>query len=335
MGTIKQGAYNAINVALKVKSGEKVIIISEKPTSEVGEALRDEVGKITDNVVFVVMEDLGKRPVGWNDELEKEYEDADVSIYAAGGVGKEIVTFRMPMLRAVHANFKIRHAHMIGIEPKIMEQGMCTDFVKVKQVGDWLYQKVRDAREIKVATPAGTDLTVEFTPSFKWVLSDANIVPGREQNLPPGEVFTVPYNVKGTMVIDGCLGDFFAKKYKDIKSTPITLQIERGRAVKDSIECENNELKEEYANYLFDQEENSNRVGEFAFGINVELTGFIGNLLQDEKFPGVHLGFGATSKAQTGADWDCDTHVDGVMRDATAWVDGEMVMEKGKFVLQR
>ena len=36
----------------------------------------------------------------------------------------------------------------------------------------------------------------------------------------------------------------------------------------------------------------------------------IGNILQDEKFPGVHIAFGNPYGAHTGADWYSSTHID-------------------------
>ncbi|MFA4930917.1 MAG: aminopeptidase [Patescibacteria group bacterium] len=332
MGTLQQGAYNAINISLKVQPQEKVVIIGERDNLETAQALEAEALKITDRVSLFIMEDFGRRPVAWPNSMEKEYVDTDVSIYVASGVGNEIVIFRTPMIRAIHANPNIRHAHLIGMNKEIMADGMCTDFKKVKAVGDWLYNKVKEAREITVTSPAGTNLVVEFTPSYDWVLSDGFINKGNSENLPPGEVFTTPINVNGRMVIDGCLGDRFSEEYGDLASSPISLRIKDSWVVPDSIDCQNLQLQQELIDYLFNQEENSSRVGEFAFGINTELKGFIGNLLQDEKFPGIHLGFGTTSPEQTKAEWTCATHLDGVMRYTNVVVDGEMVMKKGEYL---
>ena len=60
----------------------------------------------------------------------------------------------------------------------------------------------------------------------------------------------------------------------------------------------------------------------------------IGNLLQDEKVPGVHLAFGDPYGSQTGADWTSTTHVDVLTRDCNVWIDDEKVIEKGKYLLE-
>ena len=48
-------------------------------------------------------------------------------------------------------------------------------------------------------------------------------------------------------------------------------------------------------------DENSDRVGEFAIGTNIELKDVIGQILQDEKYPGVHIAFGNPYGAHTGS----------------------------------
>ena len=68
-------------------------------------------------------------------------------------------------------------------------------------------------------------------------------------------------------------------------------------------------------------DENSDRVGELAFGTNLGLREMIGILLQDEKVPGVHLAFGDPYGSQTHADWKSRTHVDVLTRDCDVWID--------------
>jgi len=142
-----------------------------------------------------------------------------------------------------------------------------------------------------------------------------------------------PKTVEGHVVIDGCLGDFFAAKYGNLAANPVSLDIRGGRAVKESVACLNEELKKDFLAYLFESDENSDRVGEFAIGTNTGLKGLIGNLLQDEKFPGIHIAFGDSYGNKTGASWSSKTHVDGVLRETTILVDGETIMSAGRFTL--
>ena len=59
MGTIAEGVRQAVENCLKVKSGDRVVIITDKETMDIGEALRKGVEKFTGDIQFFVMEDFG------------------------------------------------------------------------------------------------------------------------------------------------------------------------------------------------------------------------------------------------------------------------------------
>jgi leucyl aminopeptidase (aminopeptidase T) len=279
------------------------------------------------------MEDFGSRPIRFPPEIEQAMKAASVSIYAAQGAKGELATFRQPVLKVVEANRWLRHAHMIGITPQIMTDGMCSDYREIQRISSLVYERVKGAKAIRVQTGKGCDFTGEFSPQLKWIVSDGDIQPSKWSNLPDGEVFTAPQTVNGTVVIDGCLGDFFTEKYGSLKKTPVSVKVENGRAIRDSLRCGNEALLEELSQYMFETDANSNRIGEFAIGTNTGLTHLIYNLLQDEKFPGIHVAFGSPYPAKTGATWDSHAHVDGVLISPTITVDGEILMDKGKFRL--
>ena len=59
----------------------------------------------------------------------------------------------------------------------------------------------------------------------------------------------------------------------------------------------------------------------------------LGQILQDEKYPGVHIAFGNPYGAHTGADWFSSTHIDVVGRKFDIWIDGRQIMHGGEFLL--
>jgi len=299
MGTIEQGVKQAVENCLKVQTGEKAVVITDTETLAIGSALKTAIEKITGQVQFFVMEDFGERPIAYPEAIDEAIQAADVSVYAAQGAKGELQTFRMHLLKAIEANGKLRHAHMIGITPQIMEQGMCSDYSEIQRISKLVYEKVKNAREIRVVTGKGGDFTAEFSPELHWIISDGDITPGHWKNLPDGIV-----------------------------------EVKDGRAIEESLECNDEKLKQEFAKYLFETDENSHRVGEFAIGTNTGLTELIYNLLQDEKFPGVHVAFGSPLPGKTGADWNSKAHVDGVIRNPTIHVDGDIIMDKGTFRLE-
>ena len=239
-------------------------------------------------------------------------------------------SFRKPMLEIIEKH-ELRHGHMPGFTEAMMSQGMSADYAQIQEISRKVHEIVSRAKEIRVTTKAGTDVTATFSPKRTWVVSDGNIKPGKWCNLPDGEVFTSPISATGKVVIDGCLGDFFTEKYGDIQSTPLSYELKDGWCVKGSVRCKNEKLKKEFEDYTFGKDVNSDRVGEFAIGTNINLTKLIGNLLQDEKFPGVHIALGDSYPDHTGADWTSKAHNDGVMRNPTIVVDGRVLMKDGKF----
>lgn len=331
MGDLKEGVRQVVFNCLKIRPAEKVVVITDEETLGIGMSIAYVAKALASGRTNVfVMEDLGPRPVAFHDAVKEALEKADVSIYAAQGAKGELQTFRMPMLETINANPKLRHAHMPGITMQIMKDGMCTDYKEVKRISTLVYEKVKNARKIRVTSEKGTGFTVELSPELRWIASDGDIQPGHWRNLPDGEVFTCPLNVNGTVIIDGCLGDFFTQKYGSLEKTPVTLEIREARVK--GIDCENQELKTELAKYIWETDDNSDGIGEFAIGTNVGLKELIYNLLQDEKFPGVHIAAGSPNPKKTGANWDSKAHVDGIIKRPAIFVDGEMIMDEGKFL---
>ena len=74
-------------------------------------------------------------------------------------------------------------------------------------------------------------------------------------------------------------------------------------------------------------------MGEFAIGTNLALTHVVGNILQDEKIPGVHMAFGDPYGAHTGAQWTSTTHIDVVGQHFDIWADDRKIMSAGKFLV--
>ncbi len=331
MGTMAEGVQQAVENCLRIQTGERVVVITDAQTREIGAALKEAAETIGASVAFFLMEDFGVRPIDFPGAIGEALAEADVSVYAAQGAEGELQSFRMHMIKAIEANPELRHGHMIGITPEIMADGMCSDYVEIQRISKLVYEKVKDASEIRVQTAKGCDFTARFNPEWKWVISDGDVQPENWKNLPDGEVFTAPLSAEGRIVIDGCLGDFFTERYGSLAVTPVTLEVREGRAIRESLKCDNEPLRAEFAKYIFESNENSNRMGEFAIGTNTGLTRLIYNLLQDEKFPGVHVAFGCPYPSKTGADWDSQTHVDGVIIAPTITVDGQILMNHGQF----
>ena len=188
------------------------------------------------------------------------------------------------------------------------------------------------ASSLTVRSPGGTSFVGHFDPSLEWVKTSGIISRRYWSNLPAGEVFTAPASVDGTFVCDGTAGDYFNGKYGDLSGNPMRLEISGGRLK--TVECARKDLEREFWDYCH-TDENSDRVGELAFGTNYALTEFIGILLQDEKFPGVHIAFGDPYGNQTHAKWSSRTHVDVLTRQCDVWIDNDQVIAAGRYLMDR
>ncbi len=323
------GARNAVNNCLRVARGEKVTLITDEACLEIGASLAAELARLEVAYNAWILERLSDRPLSsMPGEVLDDMESSQVSIFAVKAQRNELGS-RMQMTDVVNRR-RMRHAHMVNIEPRIMLEGMRADFEAVDRISTAVWQMASQAREIRATNPAGTDILARFSPDLKWLKTSGIISPHKWGNLPGGETFTTPESVDGVFVVDGVVGDYLCEKYGDLKAAPLTLVIRDSRLV--SAESENKELEREFWQYCH-TDSNSDRAGEFAIGTNIGVRDVIGNILQDEKIPGIHVAFGNPYGAHTGADWYSSTHIDVVGRRFDIWIDGLKIMQDGVFLL--
>jgi aminopeptidase len=323
------GARNAVNVCLRIQPSEQVTVITDEATKEIAASMVRELEKVGSPYHAWILEDLAPRPLtDLPAEILDDLETSQVSIFAVQAQSNELRS-RMQMTDVVNRR-KIRHAHMVNINRRIMLEGMRADYLKVDRLGTKVFNLVRQAKHIRAKTQAGTDLLADLNPNYRWLKTSGIISPEKWGNLPGGEVFTTPGEVNGTFVIDGVVGDWLCAKYGDLREAPLTIQVKKNRLT--DAESDNRELREDFWRYTH-TDENSDRVGEFAIGTNIDLKDVIGHILQDEKYPGIHIAFGNPYGAHTGAEWYSSTHIDVVGREFDIWVDDEQIMRRGQFLL--
>lgn len=327
----EKGARNAVRVCLNIGSSDRVGIIRDRGHIDIAEAIAEEALAAGAEVRVWTMEDFAARPAT---EFPRRLADEvlalrpTASFFIGGGLKGELA-FRQPMLHLLADDLRCRHGHMIGIDAELMTDGMAADYDEIYRVTRQVYEIVRHARRIDVETALGTELHATFSPSLRWIPCDGRYwEQGHWGNLPEGETFTCPLSVDGVMAAEE-LGDWFAEKYRML-TPPVRFSLKSGRIV--SIDAGDGPIGAEVRAYV-EQHANSGRVGEFAIGTNVGLTRIVGNFLQDEKFPGVHIAFGDPYGFETGADWEAPSHVDALASHATVSVDGRRIMENGRFTI--
>lgn len=329
------GAQSAVKTCLRIQPGEKVTLITDEQTMQIAASLATELEEAGAQWNAFRLEDLAQRPLtDMPSAVLADMESSQVSIFAVQ-VQRNELRSRMQMTEIVNRR-KMRHAHMVNITPQIMCEGMRADFARVDKLSQKVIEKARAASYIRATTPAGTDIHAAMNPDYKWLKTSGIISPDKWGNLPGGEIFTTPGEVNGAFVVDGVVGDFLCARYGLLEETPLTIVIKANRIT----ECHsaNKQLEQDFWEYTH-TDENSDRVGEFAIGTNIGVERVIGNILQDEKFPGIHIAFGNPYGEHTGAAWFSSTHIDVVGLRFSIWFGGahgdeEQIMHDGTFLIE-
>ncbi|MDQ6919313.1 MAG: aminopeptidase [Candidatus Dormibacteraeota bacterium] len=327
--SLAAGARNAVRVCLNVGPTDRVAVIRDRPCLEIAEAIEEEARASGAELRSWTMEDHVRRPAT---EFPRSIADGilrfrPTASYFIGGGQKGELAFRQPMLQLLTNELGCRHGHMIGISDELMTDGMAGDYEEIYRITQQVWNVAKMASRIDVTTRNGTELSATFGKDRRWIPCDGRYwEQNRWGNLPEGETFTAPLSVDGVIAAEE-MGDWFTAKY-GLFAKPVLMRVKAGRLV--SFETEDDQVKTDIDGYMA-QHRDSNRVGEFAIGTNVGLTKIVGNFLQDEKFPGVHIAFGDPYGRETGADWECPSHVDVLASHATVTVDGRRIMEDGRF----
>ncbi|CAN5567037.1 aminopeptidase [soil metagenome] len=328
---LRPGARNAVETCLAIRPGEHVALIADEASRDVAAALEQTLVDARADARCLRLESVTTRPMpGAPAAVLAALEEADAGILCVQPQEGELAA-RMAIVSVVERR-RIRYAHMVGVTPRIMCEGMRADYREVDRLSQQLCERMPSASLLTVRSDGGTAFTATFDSALAWVKTSGIINPRYWSNLPAGEVFTTPRSVDGTFVCDGTAGDYFNAKYGILEHTPLVLEIRGGRLV--SARCSRAELERDFWNYCH-VDANSDRVGELAFGTNLGLRDMIGILLQDEKVPGVHIAFGDPYGSQTHADWKSRTHVDVLTRGCDVWIDDEQVIAKGQYLLDR
>ena len=146
------GARNAIRTCLQVDPSERVTIITDEASQEIAAALVREVEEVGAPYAVFRLEDCCERPSpDMPAVVLADMELSAVSIFAVVAQQNELHS-RMQMTDVVNRR-RMRHAHMVNIEKRIMMEGMRADFAKV----DELTAKIRaigaDAKYIHAKPP--------------------------------------------------------------------------------------------------------------------------------------------------------------------------------------
>ncbi len=329
---VRQGARTAA-ACLNIREGDRVFIITDTARADLAALVACACEERGGATTIRQLEEYGRRPLTtFPDALRADIAAATptATYYIATAQPGELA-LRQPLLPFLAQELKVRHGHMIGITPDVMADAMCADYDRVYARTMQVYDIVKGARTIHVTSTTGSDVMATFRPDWRWIPCHGRYdTQGMWGNLPEGETFTTPATLDGTIVAS-VLGDYFSEKY-GVLARPVTFVVEDGLI--QLIEAADRGLTEELRRHFWEAPHGRRaRAGEFAIGTLEGLGGLSGNLLQDEKMPGLHVAFGNPYPQFTGADWESPVHVDVVVSDCTIVVDERAIMREGRFTI--
>ncbi|MDQ6841171.1 MAG: aminopeptidase [Actinomycetota bacterium] len=298
---------------LAVKPREEVLVIVDPRTRPIGEALREAATREGAEAVLTVM-----------DEREN---DGTEPPRAVAGALRACDVFIAPTTRSLShtvarkqaTDAGARGATMPGVSEDMLARVMAVDFPAMAARSQAVAAALNRGSGAHITCPRGTDLKLDLDGRH-GIADDGDLsTRGAFGNLPCGEGFIAPAGGEGTIVASSLapLG---------LSEEPAVLTVSGGRIV--GAEAG---LGPEFLRRLQAHGELGTNLAELGVGTNdrARLTGVV---LEDEKILGtVHIAFGAS--AGFGGTVSVPIHLDVVILDATLVLDGEPILESGRYLL--
>lgn len=326
---LQKSADRLIKEILRVKEGETVTITADTWSDE-------RVVNATAASVF----SAGAKPlVIWTATpggVGKAADD-DLPVEALGAAlsktdvwieyNKQWLLYSTPFEIAFENNDKIRYINLVEMNPDLMMRNI--GGVEIPLLSEFMHKFAdmnKKTKEYRVETPAGTNLTFRTNPNH-LVCCDAGDASKPGMAMMPGQINIVPEfgTVNGTLVFDGSLVPPCR-----LLEEPVRLTIENSRIV----DIQGGRQAEEFAEWIKSiGDENMYKLAHMAYGLNpgAKLTG---DIVEDERVWGcVEWGIGYVSPIDAPpAGQDAKSHTDGICLNASIWLDGVQVLDKGRFV---
>ncbi|NUE01785.1 aminopeptidase [Halorubraceae archaeon YAN] len=307
---LRLAAQTAISQCMNLSADESCLIVTDDKRQPIGEALYDVACEITPNASIIrypPSEQHGEEPA-----------EPVATAMAAADVFLAPTTKSLSHTRARGSanDAGARGATLPGITEDVFVTGLDADYESIAEHSAAMLAQVKDATEIRVTSPQGTDIT--FEPGSREWFSDTGMVhePGQFSNLPAGEVFVSPENVNGRYVVDGTMMPYGLLD----DGQELVFEVEDGYVT--SISDDN--VRAQVENGAASVGQDAYNLAELGIGTNVGVSELVGSVLLDEKAAGtVHIAIG--DDAGIGGDTDAPLHLDGILTEPTVYVDGEAI----------
>jgi leucyl aminopeptidase (aminopeptidase T) len=313
MSDLQRAVEAVVGPCLGVTAGEDVVIVVDRTTQAIGDALRDAAAALGAEPVMTVME---PRAV--------DGEEPPAAVAAALAAARVFIAPTRRSLshtraRKAASEAGARGATLPGVTEDMLARLMACDFPTMAARSRAVAELLTAADSAHVTCPRGTDFTADLT-GRTGIADDGNLsAEGAFGNLPCGEGFISPLTGEGTLVAAtlASLG---------LPDEPVRLTVRDGR-----LADAGGEWGARWTALMDAAGVQGRNLAELGVGTNERAT-LTGNILEDEKMLGtVHVAFGAS--AGIGGTVAVPVHLDCLIADATLDIGGTRVLDGGRFVL--
>lgn len=314
---LQSASLVAVRDCMGVRDGETVLIVTDEGLRPIGYALRRAALDITSEVMLIEMTPRrtnGEEPPVAVAELMKM---VDVVLCPTS---KSLT--HTDSRRAASA-VGTRIATLPGVTEEIMVRCMNVDYGKISARTFALCALLEKASVVRVTAPAGTDMVMPIKGREAHASSGVFRERGQWGNLPTGEAYLAPLEglSNGLVVVDGSMASV------GMVREPIRITVRDGYATS----IEGGEEAARLRALLEPHGKDAYTVAEFGIGTNDRAI-LTGAILEDEKVMGtIHIAFG--DNKSMGGSVRVASHLDGLIKQPTVWLDDRKIMEGGKLLV--
>jgi leucyl aminopeptidase (aminopeptidase T) len=307
----------AVRDCMGASPGERVLVVTDEPCRRIGQALfavaRDRAHEAL-MVEIVPRRTNGEEPP---EAVAALMQTVDVVLCPTS---KSLTHTRA---RREAAAKGVRVATLPGVTEEVMVRCMNADYNRIAALTNALCALLEQAKVVRVTAPGGTDITLPIAGRKAHASHGLFREKGQGGNLPTGEAYLAPLEgqAQGVVVVDGSMAGIGMLK------TPLRIVVENGFAE----EVTGGEEVQKLLALWEIHGRLSRNVAEFGIGTNdqARITGVI---LEDEKVLGtIHIAFG--DNASMGGSVQVQSHLDGLVRSPTVWLDERMIMKDGTLLV--
>lgn len=347
---LSEAARIALKEVLAVKEGERVLIVTSLGGDqfEIAQECFKQAQLLKARPTLIVQEDKDNQSNADPVVLEAIRTEPDVIIsinrgrlgkdpygLQIGYIGRDGKKYKHIWDKIMEGDKRSRAFWSPGCTRDIFERGVAIDYESLRTIARKLKTIVDEGSEVRVTSPAGTDIRFSIV-GRKGQFDDGDFRrPGQGGNLPTGEVYVSPANgtTEGVLVFDGTI-DLDVKA--EVPDEPVRVKFENGYATDISGGRSATELKQlldrsaQQARDLgmVEEEKNTRHLGELGIGLNPNAR-MSANILEDEKVGGtVHFAIGMN------LDHDAHAliHLDCLVLQPDLYIDGKIIMRSGKLL---